>query len=69
MHKTLALLAVTAMTLFTAMTPAQAEGSAKSFEQKKAQRLEKANKKLAKAQSKVDCIKKAKDMAALKACK
>ena len=69
MHKTLALLAVTAMTLFTAMAPAQAEGSAKSFEQKKAQRLEKANKKLAKAQSKVDCIEKTKDMAALKACK
>ena len=69
MQKTIALLAVTAMTLFTAMAPAQAEGSAKSFEHKKAQRLEKANKKLAKAQSKVDCIKKAKDMTALKACK
>ena len=69
MHKTFALLTVTAMTLFTAMAPAQAEGSAKSFEQKKAQRLEKANKKLAKAQSKVDCIEKAKDMAAVKACK
>ena len=69
MHKAIALLAVTAMTLFTAMIPAQAEGSAKSFEQKKAQRLEKANKKLAKAQSKVDCIEKAKEMAALKACK
>ena len=69
MQKTIALLAVTAMTLFTAMAPAQVEGSPKSFEQKKAQRLEKANKKLAKAQSKVDCIEKAKDMAALKACK
>ena len=69
MQKTVALLAVTAMTLFTAIVPAQAEGSAKSFEQKKAQHLEKANKKLAKAQSKVDCIEKAKDMAALKACK
>ena len=69
MQKTIALLAVTAMTLFTAMAPAQAEGSAKSFEQKKAQHLEKANKKLTKAQSKVDCIEKAKDMAALKACK
>ena len=69
MQKTVALLAVTAMTLFTAMAPAQAEGSAKSFEHKKAQHLEKANKKLAKAQSKVDCIEKAKDMAALKACK
>ena len=69
MQRTIALLAVTAMTLFTAMAPAQAEGSAKSFEHKKAQRLEKANKKLAKAQSKVDCIEKAKDMAALKACK
>ena len=69
MLKTIGLLAVTAMTLFTAMTPAQAESSAKSFEQKKAQRQEKANKKLAKAQSKVDCIEKAKDMATLKACK
>ena len=69
MQKTIALLAVTAMTLITAMAHAQAEGSPKSFEQKKAQRLEKANKKLAKAQSKVDCIEKAKEMAALKACK
>ena len=69
MLKTIGLLTVTAMTLFTAMTPAQAESSAKSFEQKKAQRLEKANKKLAKAQSKVDYIEKAKDMVTLKACK
>ena len=69
MQRTIALLAVTAITLFTAVAPAQAEGSAKSFEHKKAQRLEKANKKLAKAQSKVDCIEKAKDMATLKSCK
>ena len=69
MQKTVALLAVTAMTLFTVMAPAQAEGSAKSFEHKKAQRQETANKKLAKAQSKVDYVETYKDLPALKACK
>ena len=69
MYKVVALLAVTAITPFTAMPPAQAEGSPKSFEQKKAQRLEKANKRLTKAQSKVDCLEKAKSMEALKACR
>lgn len=60
-----------ALSVLTAGVPAHAEGAQKqaSFDEKKAQKLDKAEAKAKKAQAKVACIKAAEDMKALKTCK
>ena len=57
--------------VLTAMAPAHADGGQKqaSFNEKKAQKLDKAQARAKKAQAKVSCIKAAEDMKALKTCK
>ena len=54
----------------TAAYPVHAQNmNSKSFEAKKEQKLNKAEAKLMKAQSKVDCIRASKDMDQLKMCR
>lgn len=59
------------LSVLTAIAPAHAEGGHKqaNFDEKKAQKLDKAEARAKKAQAKVACIKAAEDMEALKMCK
>ena len=72
MHKAFLLLAVGTFSALTALSPVHADETTKkkpkSFEEKKAIRLEKAEAKLEKAQANVNCIKVSKNMKALKKC-
>ena len=73
MRKAVLLSAVVTLSAMTAVMPVQAEETKtitiKSFEEKKERKLNKAEAKLEKAQARVNCIKAAKDMNALKKCK
>ena len=65
------LFAAVTMLAMTTLMPVQAEKpkTPTSFEEKKEQKLGKAEAKLKKAQARVDCIKAATEMKALKQCK
>ena len=73
MRKAVLLSAVVTLSAMTAVIPVQAQETKtitiKSFEEEKERKLNKAEAKLEKAQARVNCIKAAKEMNALKKCK
>ena len=72
MRKALLISAVVTLSAMTAVMPVQAQETKtitiKSFEEKKERKLNKAEAKLEKAQTKVNCIKAAKEINALEKC-
>jgi len=73
MKKAVLMTAVATLYALTTAIPVQADEAAKktakSFEEKKEQKLERANMKLSKAHERVKCIKVAENIKALKKCK